>query len=90
MKTTLDLPAELIKAVKLRAVEENRKLKDAVAEYLRRGLARETPPARRRRRVRLPLIRCAHPARPGEEITPERADAILAAEESDRARGASR
>jgi hypothetical protein len=80
----------LMKAVKLRAVEETRKLKNAIADYLRRGMARETGPGRRRRRVRLPLVRCAHPARPGEEITPERAAEILAVEESEKARGASR
>jgi hypothetical protein len=39
MKTTLDLPDELVRAVKLRAVREGRKLKEAVAELLRRGLA---------------------------------------------------
>src|SRR5207248_5610567 len=71
MKTTLDLPDDLVRAVKIRAVEENRKLKDMVAELLRRGLEQEPPPAVRRR-VRLPLVQCAHPARPEEEITPER------------------
>ena len=39
MKTTLDLPADLVKEVKLRAVHEDKKLKDAVAELLRDGLA---------------------------------------------------
>jgi hypothetical protein len=38
MKTTLDLPADLVKEVKLRAVHEGKKLKDAVAELLRKGL----------------------------------------------------
>jgi len=39
MKTTFDLPPELVKEVKLRAVHEGRKLKDVAAELLRRGLA---------------------------------------------------
>jgi plasmid stability protein len=39
MKTTLDLPDDLVKEVKLRAVHEGKKLKDAVAELLRKGLA---------------------------------------------------
>ena len=39
MKTTLDLPDALVKQVKLRAVREGRKLKDAVADLLRKGLA---------------------------------------------------
>jgi len=39
MKTTLDLPDALVKQVKLRALREGRKLKDAVADLLRKGLA---------------------------------------------------
>ena len=42
MKTTVDLPDGLVKAVKLRAVHDGRKLKDTVAELLRIGLARES------------------------------------------------
>ena len=41
MKTTLDLPDELMKTVKLRAVEENRTLTSLIADLLRRGLAQE-------------------------------------------------
>ena len=39
MKTTLDLPDDLVKEIKLRAVHEGKKLKDAMAELLRRGLS---------------------------------------------------
>ena len=39
MKTTLELPDELVKDIKLRAIHEGKKLKDAVAELLRKGLA---------------------------------------------------
>lgn len=39
MKTTLDLPDELMREVKIRAVHEHKKLKDAIAELLRRGMA---------------------------------------------------
>jgi hypothetical protein len=39
VKTTLDLPAELVRAMKLRAVHEGRKLKDVAAELLERGLS---------------------------------------------------
>ncbi len=42
MKTTLDLPDALVKQVKLRAVREGQKLKDAVADLLRKGLAATT------------------------------------------------
>ena len=39
MKTTLDLPDELMREVKIRAVHEQKKLKDAIAEFIRKGLA---------------------------------------------------
>ena len=39
MKTTIDLPNDLVKKVKLHALHEGRKLKDAVADLLRKGLA---------------------------------------------------
>ena len=78
MKTTLDLPDDLIRAIKIRAVKGNRKLKDEIASLLRMGL-RQDPKAPRaaRNRVQLPLVRCAHEARPGEEMTPERVAEIL-------------
>jgi hypothetical protein len=38
MKTTLDLPADLVREIKLRAVNEDKKLKDVISELLRRGL----------------------------------------------------
>ena len=39
MKTTLDLPDDLMRAVKIRAVHEHKKLKDTIAELLRKGMA---------------------------------------------------
>ena len=39
MKTTLDLPDDLMRAVKIRAVHEQKKLKDAIAEFIRKGMA---------------------------------------------------
>jgi hypothetical protein len=83
MKTTLDLPDDVVRAVKMRAVEENRKLKDIIADLLRRGLAQEPRLQEEiRSRVRLPLVECAHEARPGEEVTPERAADVLLDEEA--------
>ena len=38
MKTTLDLPEDLVTEIKLRAALEHRKMKDVAAEALRRGL----------------------------------------------------
>jgi hypothetical protein len=83
MKTTLDLPDDLVRAVKMRAVEENRKLKDVIADLLRRGLTQKRgAPVTARRRLKLPLVECAHEARPGEEMTPERVAEVLLEEES--------
>ena len=88
MKTTLELPDDLMRAIKIRAVKENRKLKDAIAELLRRGLSQDNAgPRTSRKRVKLPLVQCAHEARPGEEMTPERVAAILLDEEAERADG---
>ncbi|MFY9825567.1 MAG: antitoxin [Thermoanaerobaculia bacterium] len=83
MKTTLDLPDDLVREVKVRAAEENRKLKDLMADLLRRGLVQKRgAPATARRRLKLPLIECAHEARPGEEMTPERVAEVLLEEEA--------
>lgn len=82
MKTTLDLPDELMRTVKLRAVRENRKLKDMIADLLRRGLSQEPgTPATAPTRVQLPLVRCAQHART-DEMTPDRVAQILLDEEA--------
>ncbi len=39
MKTTIELPDDLMRRVKLRALREHKKLKQSVAELLERGLA---------------------------------------------------
>jgi len=39
VKTTLDLPDNLMREVKIRAVHEQKKLKDAIAEFIRKGMA---------------------------------------------------
>jgi plasmid stability protein len=83
MKTTLDLPDDLVRAVKIRAIKENKKLKDAIADLLRRGLAQEHGPKPVvRRRLKLPLVECAHEARPEDEMTSERAAQALLDEEA--------
>lgn len=41
MKTTLDLPNDLVRELKLRAVNEGKKLKDVVADLIRRGFGRD-------------------------------------------------
>ena len=81
MKTTLDLPDDLMREIKMRAVREDRTLKDLIAHLLRRGLAANEQPRPVRHRVKLPLIHSTHPAAPGEELTPERIAQILNDEE---------
>ncbi len=44
MKTTVDLPDKLVRQIKLRAVRNGQKLKDAIAELLRKGLAAGAQP----------------------------------------------
>jgi plasmid stability protein len=85
VKTTIDLPDDLLRTVKLRAVQENRKLKDLVADLLQRGLAHsEGKPAVASRRVQLPLVECLHHARPDQEMTPDRVARVLLEEETRR------
>jgi len=79
MKTTLDLPDELIREVKLRAVIQRRTVKDLVAEFIREGLG--IAPARRLEAPAvgalvqlgeggLPMVRC-HPDAPATRMSVE-------------------
>lgn len=73
MKTTFDLPPDLVREVKLRAVHEGRKLKDVAAELLTRGLADPATPAKPRVEIQtngLPVIRCGTDA-PASRMTTE-------------------
>lgn len=82
MKTTLELPYELMKAIKLRAVEENRTLTDLITELLRRGMDEDSARIPTiRNRVTLPLVHVPHAASPDEDLTPERVAEILLAQE---------
>lgn len=83
MKTTLDLPDDLMRAVKIRAAQQDSRLKDLIASLLRQALALG-PVADKSARLRreLPLIECAHKARPDQEMTPERVAATLLAGEA--------
>ena len=84
VKTSLDLPDELVRTIKIRAAKKRRKLKDDIAYLLRRGLAQEPKESKSvGKRVRLPLVRCAHEARGSGEMTPERVAAILLQEEAE-------
>lgn len=98
MKTTLELPDALVKQVKLRALREGRKLKDAVADLLRKGLKAsmdleadsKEPEISTDKKTGLPVILCGHAAAPGEELTPERVAEILLAQEVEWHHGAGR
>jgi hypothetical protein len=90
MKTTLELPDALVKQVKLRALRDGRKLKDAVADLLRKGLTVASnakpvsrgPVVSKDRETGLPVIECKRAAGPQQEVTPERAAEILLAQEA--------
>jgi plasmid stability protein len=60
VKTTLDLPNDLVREVKLRAVNEGKKLKDVISELLRQGLGQPSRPPdathARRGNVGIPLF----------------------------------
>lgn len=90
MKITVDLPDALVKEIKLRALYDGQKLKDAIADLLRKGLdAPSAPPEDSDGpgftidpETRLPII----PYRrrpPSEELTPDRMKEILLQQEVD-------
>jgi hypothetical protein len=83
MKTTLDLPDDLMRTIKVRAAREDRKLKDLIAQLLRQSLAMDAHQTEApRRRVELPLVHCAHGADPDREMSPDQVSEILLAEEA--------
>ena len=56
MKTTLDLPDELVREIKVRAAQQGRKIKDLVAELLRHAIADDRSGTEIRHRVSFPLL----------------------------------
>ena len=73
MKTTLELPDELMRRVELRAIHRNQKLNDAVAQLLEAGIA-ALPTAE-------PTQRLPRPVRLKEQapLTMENIEAAIAA-----------
>ena len=87
MKATFELPDDLVKEIKLRAVRDGQKLKDAVTDLLRKGLNApadldahqpqiETDP-----RTGLPIVVFRHPVSSAPELTPQRVSDILLEQE---------
>lgn len=95
MKVTLDLPPALVKRIKLRALHEGQKLKDAFADLLEKGMVTPNPASglltksHQQRRASLPTIKCRHAADP-EAMTPERVAQILLDQEVEAFHAASR
>jgi hypothetical protein len=56
MKTTVDLPDELVIEAKKRAAEQRRTLRDLIERGLRAELGRRAEPARRAKRARLSWV----------------------------------
>ena len=54
MKTAIELPDDLMRRIKLRAVQHNRKLKDEIAQLLEAGIA-STPMLDRPRELPKPV-----------------------------------
>lgn len=70
MKTTIDLPDDLVRRMKLRAVREGKKIREIAAEVVRRGLDESSKNATLGHRVQLPLINCKAAAA-GTEMNPQ-------------------
>ena len=79
MRTTFDLPDELMKRAKIAAVERGVPLRDLVAEGLRQALAK-VPAARR---SKLPNIRIAEDA-PLRRMSPADLRSLEAEQEAER------
>jgi len=80
MRTTIDLPDELMRAAKVRAAADGETLKDLFTRALEQELVHNTSPTGRR--FRLPLI--APGAEPSVAVTPEQIADVLEAEDVER------
>jgi|GEM_PF-461209 len=83
MKTTIELPDDLVRKIKMKSVLDGRKLKDTIADLLRAGLSSEPGQSRGpRKRGKFPIIKCRRPAERKAELTPERIAEILTQQET--------
>lgn len=77
MRTTIDLPDELLRTARVRAAEADETLKELFARALRNELGR-TP---RKSRRELPLVKSRRPG--ASQLTADQLDQALAMDESD-------
>lgn len=80
MRTTLDLPDDLLKRAKIVAVERGATLRELVADALRRELEGSPPP--RRRRLTKPPIRLTADS-PLRSMSTDQIKVIAAEDEAD-------
>ncbi|MBX7104619.1 MAG: hypothetical protein K1X57_11095 [Gemmataceae bacterium] len=91
MKTTLELPDQLVNQVNLFALRKGMDLSDTVALLLREGLAADRAEAAALPKPQVtidpktgfPVIPCSPVAHPEDELTPERVADILCALDSE-------
>ncbi len=79
MRTTIDLPDELVRAAKVRAASQDETLK----ELFTRALTRELAPDARRERRTLPVIASRRPGH--STLTPEALEVVLNDDDLERA-----
>ena len=82
MKTTIDLPNDLVREIKIRAVNEGRKLKEVVTDLLRFGLEQGAPfskaSAPQKGKIAIPFF----PTSPDSLATQMNIDALIALEQA--------
>ncbi len=77
MKTTVELPDDLLRTLKAKAANEGRSLKDVLVDMLRSALQSKKPKAKAASKPNdWPIIETKK-AKPGQEITPDRLYEIL-------------
>ncbi len=82
MRTTIDIPDELFRQVKVKAAQEGVKLKDLLTRYIEKGINGSTEPALRTRQKRSPLpVLFPATGRPIPSMTNAEIDTLLTLED---------
>jgi hypothetical protein len=78
MRVTLDIPADLAQRLREKASEQGVDLNHLVVEACRSFLDQSRKPKRpKAKKFPFPIFKGGHPAKPGEELTPEKVSEIL-------------